>query len=158
MRQGIKHTIECHCTLPQFRTRHPPVYHKFIVFSIIDESGTVVPKEAKCDNCGTVHRVFDLKKSEIVSGREASAVISIDDIKLMIPSQLSNILESYGVDVATWEQTLFLYDEAAWGSNVILTRESDANTGAVTGKLVELVNQNRFAISTYTYETVFNKR
>jgi D-ribose pyranose/furanose isomerase RbsD len=158
MRQGIKHTIECHCTLPQFRSRNPPVYHKFIVFSIIDESGTAIPKEAKCNNCGTVHRVFDLKKSEIISGREASAVISIEDIKLMIPSQLSSILESYGVDTATWEQALFFYNESMWGSNVILTRELDTNTGAVTGKLVELAGQNRFAISTYSYETVFNKR
>ena len=73
--------VECHCVLPQYRNRKEVVYHSFVVFSIIDEAGTVIPKHATCNNCGVIHNVRDICKSEIIPGREIGAVIEIDDIK-----------------------------------------------------------------------------
>ena len=37
MKEFIKHTIECNCVLPQYKNIVPIVFHKFIVFSIINE-------------------------------------------------------------------------------------------------------------------------
>ena len=52
--RGQKHLIECHCILPQYRRALNTVYHKFVVFSEIDDSDTVVPKFAQCNNCGVI--------------------------------------------------------------------------------------------------------
>ena len=67
MESYVKHLIECHCTLPQYRNRPDIVYHKFPVFSLL-ESDSVVEKLARCNNCDAVHRVFDVCKSEIFIG------------------------------------------------------------------------------------------
>ena len=82
-RSGIKHLIECHCVLPQFRNRLDAVYHRFVVFSIIDADDNMVPKYAQCNNCGVIHKVIDVMTSEVALGNDNdAAVISIDDIKL----------------------------------------------------------------------------
>jgi citrate lyase subunit beta/citryl-CoA lyase len=71
--QGIKHLIQCHCILPQFRNLKEPKFHQFSVFSIIDDSDVIEPKLVACNNCGILHRVVDVCKSEIVTNREDSA-------------------------------------------------------------------------------------
>ena len=79
---GQQHLIQCHCVLPQYRGRKDPVYHKFTVFSIIDESDTVVPKFVQCNNCGVIHKVYDICKSEIITGKdEMRNTAKIDDFK-----------------------------------------------------------------------------
>jgi hypothetical protein len=121
---GIKHIIECHCVLPQYRHRDDPVYHKFIVFSVIDDSDTVVPKHSQCNNCGVVHKVIDLCRSEILAGRdELKSVISIDDLKIMIPEDISRVLDIYDCDLATWENVLFILQNKKWGASVIVAKE-----------------------------------
>ena len=97
---GIKHIVECHCVLPQYRKRKNPLFHKFIVFSVVDEGDTVVAKHAQCNNCGVIHRVFDICKSEIVTGRdELGSLLSIDDIKFTIVPDVARVLESYSAEL-----------------------------------------------------------
>ena len=121
---GIKHLIECHCVLPLYRNRDNPVYHKFIVFSVIDDSDTVVPKYSQCNNCGVIHKVIDLCRSEVLAGRdELRSVISIDDLRVMIPEDIVRVLDSYTCDLATWENVLFILQNKKWGSAVIMVRE-----------------------------------
>ena len=91
---GIKHLIECHCILPQYRGSENPVFHKFIVFSVVDTSDTCVPKFVQCNNCGVVHKVYDICKSEIISGRdELKSVASISEIKIGINSDIRHLLD-----------------------------------------------------------------
>ena len=63
----VKHLVECHCVLPQYRNRQELVYHKFTVFSLLEDD-SVVEKLVRCNNCDAVHRVFDVCKSEIFIG------------------------------------------------------------------------------------------
>ena len=63
--QGFKHLVQCHCILPQYRKMKDPVFHKFVVFSTIDKKDNVEPKNVQCNNCGVIHKVFDICKSEI---------------------------------------------------------------------------------------------
>ena len=63
---GVLHLIECHCCLPQYKNSKKPVYHKFKVFSILDDGDTVISKHSQCNNCGVVHHVIDICKSEII--------------------------------------------------------------------------------------------
>ena len=86
---GIKHLIECHCILPQYRGRKETVFHKFVVFSIVDASDTCIPKYVQCNNCSAVHKVYDICKSEIIPGRdELKTVVSIEEVKFGMNSDV----------------------------------------------------------------------
>jgi len=51
-KEYIKHLVECKCSLPQFRERDIPVPHSFVVFSVVNEDGSIQPSYAECNNCG----------------------------------------------------------------------------------------------------------
>ena len=123
--EGHKHLVECHCILPQYRGRSKPVYHKFVTFSIVDDSNTVIPKYVQCNNCGVVHRVIDLCRSEIMTGHEElNSVVRINDIMYSLPSDLKDVLTSYSCDLATWEQVLFTVENEKWGTTITLTQDT----------------------------------
>lgn len=145
--EGIKHTVECHCVLPQFSKVGKP-YHQFIVFSILDNSGTCIPKHAKCNNCGVIHNVIDICKSEILPGQETGAVMEISDARLMLPESISNILDSYQCDISTWEHVLFLFENTKWDYKVILTRET-TEAGDISGKLLHLKGPGQYRLEPY---------
>ena len=90
--KGLKHLVECHCVLPQYRNKKDTSYHQFVVFSIIDNADSVIPKHAACNNCGVIHNIYDIGKSEIQAGQETGAVMQREDIKLMMPKSLSDVL------------------------------------------------------------------
>ena len=145
--KGIKHTIKCHCILPQFRTSPNPPIHEFVVFSVLDDSDTVMPKSVHCNNCGVIHQVIDMCRSEIVTGREDCSLVTKKDVAFMLPSQVAEVLENYNCDLPTWEQSLFLFQERQWGNFVILERkENDTGT---EGKLLKFHSYERFTIEPY---------
>jgi hypothetical protein len=144
---GIKHLVQCHCVLPTLRKLPDPVYHSFVVFSVLDDGGNVVQKDAECTNCGVIHRVTDICKSEITTKESSTAIITTKDISLMIPTDLANVLVNYSCDIATWEHAHFIYSNQKWGERVILTRQSDE--GAVKGKMLTFEGPNRFKIESF---------
>ena len=152
---GIKHLIQCHCILPQYRSAPDPIFHKFVVFSIVDDSDTVQPKYVQCNNCGVVHKIIDLCRSELMTGREElRSVTTIDEIKLTLPRDISTILESYDVDLPTWENSQFIYLEKRWGHSVILTR--DELDGEVQGKLLVFKDNEKYQIESFIAESTIN--
>ena len=140
----IKHLIECHCKLPQYKGRQDSPYHQFVVFSIIDDSKTVVPKHAACNSCGVVHNVFDIGKSEIMMGQEVGAVMTEDDISLMLPDSLKNVLTSYKCDVATWEHVLFVLQNEKYPENVVIHRDFEGDL--ISGKVLEMTGPGKYKI------------
>ena len=145
--QGIKHLVECHCVLPQFRNSPKPVYHRFVVFSIIDDSNTIVPKHAQCNNCGVIHNVVDICKSEIYHGKEVGAIMEKKDISLMLPDSIINILESYDCDIATWENALFILQNTQWGEHIVLTRNEEESE--IHGKILKFYGAGQYRIEPY---------
>lgn len=108
--EGTRHLVECHCILPQYRNRNPPVYHKFVVFSVIEDD-KVKPKLAQCNNCGIIHKVVDICKSEIAHGmEEGNSIRGIDDIKLSLPQKMCDFLSQQKPDLSTWEYIEFLLE------------------------------------------------
>jgi hypothetical protein len=108
--EGLKHLIQCHCVLPQYRNTNPPIFHKFVVFSIVEDD-VVKEKIVQCNNCGILHRVVDHCKSEIIHGKESSsAVRTVEDVEINIPEKLAAYLKSQNVDIATWEQVEWILD------------------------------------------------
>lgn len=147
MKYCQKHLIQCHCILPQFRKLPNPIFHKFTVFSII-ENDTVIPKYVQCNNCNAVHKIYDICKSEIVPGKdELRSVTTIDEIRTFIPEDLRKLLDTYKCDLPVWEHIKFSLDEKMWGDKIILTRENINEE--ITGKILTIVSHDRFSLESY---------
>lgn len=146
--QGIKHLVQCHCVLPQFKNSADPAFHKFVVFSIIDDSDTVQPKFAQCNNCGIVHKVIDICKSELTSKEDSVSLQSIDDIKFSLTAELCRVLESYQCDLATWELAEWIYLSKSWDQWIILAKEED-ESGDLHGKRLLFTGDGKFRIEAF---------
>ena len=145
---GIKHLIECHCILPQYRGRSNPVFHKFVVFSVIDASDTCIPKFVQCNNCSAVHKVYDICKSEVSPGKdELKTVVKIDELKLGLHSDVKEFLEAYDCDLATWEMVKFVISHEKWGTSVVMTRDSIDES--IQGKALVIHSKDSFGIENF---------
>jgi hypothetical protein len=133
MSDHIKHLIECQCVLNIFKNKTRPVFHKFKVFSQIDENDSIKEKYVICNNCDIVHRVFEVCKSEIKWGSEnlKSLVTTKDDIKFNLESRnFENIvieLEKNNIDLCEWEYIEYLLDNKKEGQIVLNKSEIDNN-------------------------------
>lgn len=142
---GTRHLVQCRCVLPQFRDMPSPVFHKFPVFSVIDDADVVEPKLSRCDNCGAVHRITDIFKSVILAGNEdASSIMTIDDIRASLPSRIGDILSSYSAHISSWEEVQFVMQVQAWGSEIILTKEDI--DGQIQGKKLRILGHDNVVI------------
>lgn len=151
--QGQKHLVKCRCILPQFMKRESPPNHYFTVFSIIDEDLNVVPKYAQCNNCGIMHKVFDLCRSEIVMGRESMpSLVSIDELKQSLPETLVTILELNNADLPTWEMACFIVENKKWGDIVVLSSDSDGDLRQ--GKYVRVISEKLAKVESFVREEV----
>ena len=146
--KGIKHLIECHCVLPQYRKVENPPYHRFIVFSLIDDSETIIPKHAKCNNCGVVHNVIDVCKSEVLLGQEVGAVMTKEDCGMMLPSGVKQMLETYNCEVPDWEHALYILQNEKWGDFIIINRE-ETEQGDLTGKILRFVGRGNYRLEPF---------
>lgn len=128
-----------------------PVFHKFPVFSVVDESDTVMTKYSNCNNCGAVHKVYDICKSEIVVGRdEIRNVVTVEDFKLSLPSQLFELLIQYEKDVCDFEYSQFIIDEKKWNTSLVLSREEVEDS--IQGKCLRFLGEEKFRIESYTHK------
>lgn len=153
MKTGLKHLIECHCVLPQYRNLPDPIYHRFVVFSELEDDEIIV-KLTQCNNCGVIHRVFDIGKSEILLGKDENAsIVTIDDVKISIPQNIANVLESYRCDISTWEHARFILEQMEWNSCVLLSSEN--RDGTVEGKLMRFMGLNSIRIEPYILQQMF---
>ena len=150
--KGIKHIVECHCVLPQYRKQENPPYHRFVVFSLLDDSGTAIPKHAACNNCGVIHNVIDVCKSEIMLGQEVGAVMTKTDCGMMLPAGVKQMLEAYNCEVPDWEHALYILQNEKWDDFIIIHRE-ETDTGDLTGKILKFLGSWN-----YRLEPFFQKR
>lgn len=147
MRIGIKHLIECHCTLKIYQKLEKIIYHKFPVYSKYNnEAGSIVPKIAQCNNCKTLHKVYDICKSEIVPGGkdEDKTMLTKEDIVIQLPDKISNFLVRQDYDMSVFEHVLDIIDNEAWNELVVLSREVINEDLHV--KILQIISENRFKI------------
>jgi len=152
--KGIKHLIQCHCILLQYKKMKNPIFHKFIAFSVIDDSDTVQIKFANCNNCGAMHKIYDICQSEIVTGKENSNSVSrIEDFKLSLPISLFETLNQYNKEIADYEHAQFILDYEEWETSIVLTREEIENS--TQGKLIKFIAKDKFRIESYSHQFIF---
>ena len=145
---GSKHLIQCHCILPQYRKLEIPIFHKFIVFSTTDKSGDVIPKIAKCNNCGVAHKIVDFCKSEVISAVEDSiSVISIDDLRNTLPEKICAILDKHKCDTATWEQTSDIFENNLWESSINLSSQKISGMTQIKSLTISGINEYKIEVN-----------
>jgi hypothetical protein len=120
------------------------------VFSIIEnESDTVVPKFAECDNCGAAHKIVDICKSEILIGKdEVRTQLTIEDLQHSLPTSLFELLISYNRSLPDFEYAQFIIENEMWNKHIILTREELEDY--TQGKLVRFIAIDKFKVESYT--------
>ena len=124
MKGGIKHLIECHCYLAIYRNNAKQILHKFPVYSKFDESGKIIEKNAKCNNCETLHTVYGIGKSFINPGKDQTEVLtSKKDIEFSLNQKIINILKNYNCDISNWEHALDIVEEKRWGEEIVIKRD-----------------------------------
>lgn len=144
--QGIKHLVKCKCVLPQFKSQ--VIQHQFIVFSVIDDNNEVIPKFVQCNNCGAVHKVFDICQSDVMKDKEnLNSIKTIEEIELGLPEKLSTILKNNNCDVPTYEKAQFIIENKQWGEFVVLT--SDYEDGLKQGKYIQILGENLYKVDTF---------
>ena len=149
--QGIKHLIQCHCILPQYKNRPEPFFHKFVVFSTIDEKDEFVKEYKQCQNCGVIHYVVGVCESEIVSHQEElSTLTTREDIMISLPEGLCKILDQYDCDLPAWEHAKFIFDNKKWDEKIMLTKSETATHEQ--GKFLKIHYFDRFSIETFESE------
>lgn len=150
MLQGIKHLVSCRCVLQQFKKLPNPPQHQFTVFSVL-ENDTVKQKFAQCNNCGVIHKITDLCKSEILTGKEhLNSIVKVEDLRCSLPERLANLLEINNADIPTWEAVVFNYENNNWGSFVVIS--TDTVDGLKQGKYVKLLSDRMFKVETFSRE------
>ena len=144
---GIKHLIECHCYLAIFKKRKKLFNHKFAVYSKLDEFNSVIPKIFKCNNCDALHRVVGIGKSELIPGKDQTKLtLTKDELSLMIPNKIKNILEDYNSDISNYDHVIDIIEERRWGEFIVLKRDIiDENENV---KILTINGKDNIKIST----------
>jgi hypothetical protein len=146
---GFRHLVQCHCILPQFRKMPEPIFHKFVVFSVIDESDQVVPKLVSCNNCGVTHKVIDICKSEIAVGNEGlKSLMTKQQISENLHKNISGLLEAHECDLPVWEHVLFIVENSLWGTVINISQEDVG--GFVQVKVLEILAEDRVRLRVET--------
>lgn len=145
---GVRHFVECVCQpawvrqLDDTDERKNKLYHRFPVFSVIDDNGDCVEKYVKCDNCDLVHKITEVGISEPQKGgvTESYSAVSKEDVSMGIGSTLRDALERHKCDLATYEHVAWLIETQQWGSSVIIAKNQQKNK--IEGKRMIILADN----------------
>lgn len=152
------HLIECTCVLPTLRQDNleDVIYHKFPVFSSVDENNNFNCSYEACNNCGVIHKVTSMGMSEISLGEdEAKNILTIEDMKFMIPTRLGDLLEKYNCEKWKWQEVLFMFQNNIWGKPTVIDSEYKQEYEKRTGKLLIMNSKTEFLIKPFESDEVF---
>ena len=143
---GQRHLIECHCILPIYKNRQPPIYHKFPVYSLLDQqTGKVIPKYVNCNNCGVTHFVQELCKSSIKVGKEdLKSVRQIKEICLNISEKILKILNEYKATIDIYEEVENIFENEIFPSSIVIKREIIDETYHI--KILQILSDDKIKI------------
>ena len=153
---GIKHLIQCHCTLAIYKKNEDVINHKFPVYSFLDKLDNIIPKFVQCNNCGTIHFVKKIGHSEIKFGKEDSKMTkSIEDAIKEIPMKISRTLIENNCTLADYEHAKDIIDNKSWGSYIVVSREIYDDKEHV--KIIEIIAKDKFNIRNEIIEDLIFK-
>jgi hypothetical protein len=154
--KGQRHLIQCRCILPQFKSHNPPVFHQFTVFSIIGDDDKLRKHFAQCNNCGLIHKIVDVCRSEMQTSKdELKSLETIDDVLSGLSQQLRDFLVTVDVDLPTVQAITFIVNEKRWGDYVTLFSETVDDMTQV--KRVRVLSETLYKVETFNREETLKK-
>jgi|DEB19_MinimDraft_2_1074335.scaffolds.fasta_scaffold19457_3 hypothetical protein len=146
--EGVRHFVECLCQpawtrqLEDTDDRKTKLFHRFPVFSVIDDSGSCVEKYVKCDNCDLVHKVLEVGVSEPMKGgmTDSWSAVTKEDVSLGLGAGIKEALDRHKCDVATYEHVAWIIENSRWGESVIMTKNRQASK--IEGKRLVILSSN----------------
>jgi galactitol-specific phosphotransferase system IIB component len=124
------------------------------VYSNFNDQGKVIEKIISCENCNTLHKVYDICKSDIVKGGkdENKASITIEELDLQLPDKISKILEKNQCPIPIYEEVVDAIEKNIDSHDIVINRE------VIEGKYqVKVLNitKGKFRIKNETIEDEF---
>lgn len=151
--KGIKHLIECHCFLKIFNSSEQKINHKFPVYSKFDENNNIIPKLSKCNNCESLHYIYDICKSELRPGKEdIETMLSIEDVMLMLPEKINKVLTTNRADISDYEHALDVIENERWGEKIVVKRSIVGEVENV--KILQIDSENKIKIYNKEINTI----
>lgn len=149
----VKHLVECNCVLPQYTNHKPTVFHKFVVFSLLDDTnkGKFIPGFAQCNNCGAIHKVTEVFKSKTIAKDSIGSLPKLEELKVGLNQELVSLVEEYKPEIHTWQEINHVVKNSLWGRTVILSKETVDET--TTGKFLLIAGASLFKIDSFTVDT-----
>lgn len=108
----ITHLIECSCILPLYSKSEKPIYHKFPVFSTLNEKEELEEKYVACNNCDVIHKVTDFCSSEVMTDTSnyRGLVTTKEDLEHSLNDKIISVLIKNDCEVDVWEKLDFLFE------------------------------------------------
>lgn len=122
MKNTQRHAIRCRCILNQQKNQDNPKPFTFLTCSLIEDD-VLIQSYVECQNCGILHKVTDICKSEIISKSDLSGVVqTIDELKASIPDKILNVMKPYQneLDISCFQQVNLILEHSLWGERVLL--------------------------------------
>lgn len=142
---GLKHLVECHCFLKIFDKTENKINHKFPVYSKFDENNNILPKLAKCNNCESLHYVYDACKSELRPGKEdIESILTIEDLMMMLPEKVNKVLTANRADRADFEHALDIIESENWGEMIVVKRSIVGDVENI--KILQIEGENKIKL------------
>jgi hypothetical protein len=146
MKNSQRHLIKCRCILKQNKNSSTNDFFAFITCSLVID-GVVQTSFAECPNCGILHKIIDICRSEIINKSDLAGVTkTIDDIKLSLPEKLVTLLSAHELDISTWQHAANIIEHELWGNFIILKRESLGSDEVI--KFIRVLSATLFKIET----------
>ena len=152
MLESIKHLITCNCVLRQYQEVEPTVFHQFVVFSVINQDGSIKPSYARCNNCGAIHRITEVNISERLKKEDSPMVPDVEEIKSTLPKKLIALLSKYDLELPTWQEIKFNHENQKWDRPVILYREKQGED--YQGKYLLMAGKTLWKIESFSTEDI----
>lgn len=152
--EGVKHLVTCTCILPQFESIDPPIFHKFVVFSLINADGSIQPSIAKCNNCHGLHKVTEVGVSQKLKKETSATLTDIEEIKTTLPEKLVQVVEKYKLDLPSWQEIQFVFENEKWDRPIILVKEQGDNPEDISGKYLLISSKSLWRVQTFSTENL----
>lgn len=143
--------IQCKCILKIFEGRNPTVFHKFIVFTELDDAtGDVIPSFAQCNNCGVIHKVIEIGQTVVVPKEDMRSLPTIEEIELDLPAKVSSLLKNNDCDLHVWQEARHIINNKMWGKFVVISKEKSPTDKSLTlGKALVIHGESLFKIESF---------
>jgi hypothetical protein len=116
---------------------------------VIDEEDEVVPRLVICNNCGVIHKVIDICKTEIAIGNDSMrSVMTKEQIGQSLHPNIVGLLDAHECDISVWEHVSFIVQNEIWGSILTITQEDIG--GMVQAKTLEILAADRVRLQVQT--------